>query len=232
MYKQIKIMKRKRAEKNNLIESPELPQEDSAEVLLEGQLYELESYENIWVSNCKLSGVRGVSINKAYFQNVQIYDTQFPRFDLRNIRFDKCDFANTELEKASLNQVELINCRLVGFPMMNSHIKNTLIRDCHGKFAQFEFTKFKAARFENCDLEDSNFQNADLSNVVFLNCNMRNAMLHGAKLIKTDFRGSNIENLQINLEQLRETVIEPLQAIYLLQRYAGVIVKDSESDSL
>ncbi len=58
---------------------------------------------------------------------------------------------------------------------------------------------------------------------------MRNAMLSGAKLIGTDLRGSNIENLQIKLEQLRGSVIEPIQAIYLLQQYAGVVVKDSDS---
>ena len=194
-------------------------------MLPEGQLYELDSYQNIWVSNCKLTGARAVTINQACFQNVQMPDAQFPRFDLSDIRFDKCDFANAEWEKASLNRVEFIGCRLLGFQMVKSQVNHTLIKDCHGKFAQFEFTKFKAVRFENCLLEDTNFQDADLSNVVFLNCDIRNALLSGAKLTGTDFRGSKIEDLQVNLEQLRGAIFEPLQAAYLLQRYAGVTVK-------
>ena len=101
-------MARKRPEQNRFIEQPELPQETSAEMLPDGQLYELDSYKNIWVLNCKLTGARAVTINQAYFQNVIISDTHFTRFDLTDTRFDKCDFANTEWDKASLNKVELI----------------------------------------------------------------------------------------------------------------------------
>ncbi len=223
-------MPKKRLEKNSSIEPPELPQEASAGIIPENQLYELDSYQNIWVSNCKLTGARGVTLNQAYFQNVQISDAHFSRFDVSNTRFDKCDFANTEFEKASLNKVEFIGCRILGFKVLKSHMKNTLIKDCNGKFAQFESTKFKSVRFENSNLEDSNFQDTDLSNVVFLNCNMQNVMLSGAKLVGTDFRGSSLENLQVSLEQLREAIFEPIQAVYLLQRYAGVIVKPSENE--
>jgi hypothetical protein len=55
-------------------------------------------------------------------------------------------------------------------------------------------------------------------------------MLSGAKLIGTDFRGSKIEDLQVSLEQLRGAIVEPLQAAYLLQRYAGVIVKYPDNE--
>ncbi len=225
-------MARKRLKQNRFIEQPELPEKTSAEMLPEGQLYELDSYKNIWVSNCKLSGARAVTINQAYFQNVIMSEAQFPRLDLSDIRFDSCDFANTEWDKASLNKVEFIDCRLLGFQMVKSQVKDTLIKDCHGKFAQFEFTKFKAVRFENCVLEDTNFQDADLSNVVFLNCDMRNVLLSGAKLTGTDFRGSKIDDLQVSLEQLRGAIFEPLQAVTLLQRYAGVTVKSSENEEV
>ena len=60
---------------------------------------------------------------------------------------------------------------------------------------------------------------------------MRHAMLSGAKLLGADFRGSKIEDLQVSIEQLRGAVFEPLRAAYLLQRYAGVIVKHSENES-
>lgn len=220
-------MARKRLQQNRCIELPELPEETSAG-MLPGQLDELDSYKNVWVSNCKLNGARAVTINYGCFQNVQMPDAQFPRFDLSDIRFDKCDFANTECDKASLNRVEFVGCRILGFKLIKSQVKNTLIKDCQGKFAQFEFTKFKAVRFENCLLEDTNFQDTDLSNVVFLNCDIRNAMLSGAKLTGTDFRGSKIEGLQVSLEQLRGAIFEPLQAAYLLQRYAGVVVKYSD----
>jgi uncharacterized protein YjbI with pentapeptide repeats len=210
--------------KKKLIETPELPTENSCE-LPDGQFYEFESYQNLVISNSKLTGARGVSIEYAHFLKVQISDEQFPRLDLKNTRFDKCDLANMELERASFNRVELIGCRILGYQLVKSLVNNTLIKDCYGKFAQFEFTKFKATRFENCVLEDTNFQNADLSGVVFANCNLSNAMLSGAKLTGTDFRSSQIEGLQVNIEQLRGAIFEPLQAASLLQQHAGVILK-------
>lgn len=223
-------MTKNRPEAKNLIDPPELPNEAVTEGLPDEQLYELYSYNKIVLSNCKLDGARGVTIEHAHFRNVQMSDEQFPRFDLRDVRFAHCDFANTEWDRASLTRVEFIGCRFLGFKVIKSRFKDVVIKQCHGKFAQFEFTKFKAVRFEHCVLEDTNFQDTDLANVVFLNCDLRNAMLFGAKLPGTDWRGSQIENLQVSLEQLRGGIFDPLQAVSILQRYAGVIVKSSEKE--
>jgi hypothetical protein len=49
-------MVKKRTQQKILIEPPELPKETVIEVLPDGQLYELDSYKNLVLSNCKLTG--------------------------------------------------------------------------------------------------------------------------------------------------------------------------------
>lgn len=223
-------MARKRSQQNRFIEPPELPQETTAAGVSDRQLCEAECYSNIVLSNCQLTGAKGVTIQSAHFKSVQMLDDQFTRFDLSDIRFDRCDFANTEWNRAILNRIEFFGCRMLGFKVTKSNLKNTLVKDCQGSLAQFEFTKFNAVRFENCILDDANFLDADLSNVVFLNCDLRNATFSGAKLVGTDFRCSNIEGLQVSLEQLRGAIFDPLQAAYVLQRFAGVTVKSMDEE--
>lgn len=225
-------MVRKRSQSNKFIEPPKLPQETITEGLPDGQLYETESYSNIVLSNYQLTGARGVTIQSAHFTSVQMLEAQFTRFDLSDVRFDKCDFANTEWDRAILNRVEFLGCRILGFNVNKSNIKNTLVKDCKGSLVQFESTKFNAVRFENCVLDDANFMGANLSNVVFLNCDLRNATFSDAKLMSTDFRSSNIEGLQANLEQLRGAIFDPLQAVYVLQRFAGVTVKSLDEEEI
>lgn len=220
----------RKQQRQRLIEPPDLPQEFATESLPDGQLYELDSYTNLILSNYKLSGARCITFNQVHLHNVEMCDTQFTRLELNNVRLDSCNLANAEWDRATLRRVELIKCRITGLKILSSHLGDTLIKDCQGKFAQFESTNFKAARFENCILSDANFQDADLSNVVFANCDLSNAMLSGAKLAGTDFRNSKIEGLDVKLEELRGAILDPFQAAATLQRYAGIIVKSIEDN--
>ncbi|MFN6468692.1 MAG: pentapeptide repeat-containing protein [Nostoc sp. SerVER01] len=218
--------------KYRAIELPNLP---SSEMLNQGipdnQLYELESYQNVHLSNCQLEGARGVDFQCAYFDNVKTINTYFKKLSLQDIRISRSDFANTEWEESSLNRVEFINCRLLGLKAIKSRLRNVIFKGCQGQFSQFNFSKFDNVIFENCILEDSTFLEASLTNVKFINCQMNNVILTDAKFKDTDFRGSNIEGLQINLSQLKGAILDPFQAIYILQRYANVIVKAVDEET-
>ncbi|WP_445635590.1 Pentapeptide repeat-containing protein [Nostoc sp. DSM 114161] len=218
--------------KNRAIEPPNLP---SSEILNRGipdnQLYELESYKNVYLSNCQLEGTRGVDFQCAYFDNVKTINTYFKKLSLQDVRITKSDFANTEWEEASLNKVEFINCRLLGFKIIKSRLKNVIFKGCQGQFAQFNFSKFERVIFENSILKDSTFVEASLTSVKFINCQMNNVILADAKFKDADFRGSNIEGLQININQLKGVILDLFQAAYILQRYANVIVKPVDEET-
>jgi uncharacterized protein YjbI with pentapeptide repeats len=191
----------------------------------DNQLYELESYQNVYLSNCELEGTKGVDFQYAYFDNVKTVDTYFKRLFLQDVRITKSDFANTEWEESSLNRVEFINSRLLGFKVIKSRLKNVLFKGCQGQFSQFNLSRFEHVIFDNCNLDNYTFIEAFLTNIKFINCQMNNVILADAKFKDTDFRGSNIEGLQINISQLKGAILDPFQAAYILQRYANVIVK-------
>ncbi|MBD2677850.1 MULTISPECIES: pentapeptide repeat-containing protein [Nostoc] len=217
--------------KNRAIEPPNLP---SFEILDRGipnnQLDELESYKNLHLSNCQLEGSRGVDFKYAYFDNVKTINTYFNKLSLQDVRITKSDFANTEWEEGSLNRVEFFDCRLLGFKIIKSRLRNVIFKGCQGQFAQFNFSKFERVIFENCILENSTFLEASLTNVKFINCQMNNIILADAKFKDTDFRGSNLEGLQIHINQLQGVTLDPFQAAYILQRYANVIVKPVDEE--
>ncbi|WP_138500470.1 pentapeptide repeat-containing protein [Nostoc sp. PA-18-2419] len=212
--------------KHRAIESPILP---SLETMNKGipdkQLYESESYQNVYLSNCQLQGTKGVDFQYAYFDNVKIINTYFKRLSLQDVRITKSDFANTQWEEGSLNRIEFINSRLLGFKAIKCRLKNVVFQECQGQFSQFTFSKFDNIIFNNCNLENSTFLETSLTNVKFINCQMNNVILANAKFKDTDFRGSNIEGLQINISQLKGAILDPFQAAYILQRYANVVVK-------
>ncbi|MEH1925491.1 pentapeptide repeat-containing protein [Nostoc sp.] len=212
--------------KHRAIDPPNLPLDETMNKgIPDNQLYELESYKNVHLSNCQIEGTKGVEFQYAYFDNVKSINTYFKKLTLQDVRIAKSDFANTEWEEASLNRVEFLNCRLLGFQAIKSRFKNVIFKGCQGQLSQFNSSKFDNAIFENCILEESTFIESSLINVKFINCQMNNVMLADAKFKNTDFRGSNIEGLQININQLQGAVLDIFQAAYILQRYANVIVK-------
>jgi uncharacterized protein YjbI with pentapeptide repeats len=222
----IKYIKKIMRHKNKFLETPNLPLPQTLnQGIPENQLDELETYENIYLSNCQLEGNKGVSFNCTYLDNVKVVNTYFKRLDLQDTQINKSDFANTELEEAALNRVEFVNCRLLGFRAIKSRFKNVLFKDCQAELSQFNFTKFERVIFENCILKDAIFSDTLLKDVKFINCQMDNVALSNAKFNHTDFRGSEIEGLQININQLQGAIVDIFQAGYILQRYTNVIVK-------
>ncbi|MEH2457690.1 pentapeptide repeat-containing protein [Nostoc sp.] len=218
--------------KHRAIELPNLPSHETMNKgIPDNQLYELESYKNVNLSNCQIQGTKGVDFQYAYFDNVKAINTYFKKLTLQDVRITKSDFANTEWEEGSLNRVEFINCRLLGFKAIKCRLKNVIFKGCQGQLSQFNSSKFDHAIFDNCILEDSTFIESSLINVKFINCQMNNVMLTDAKFKNTDFRGSNIEGLQINISQLQGAILDVFQAAYILQRYANVIVKAVDEET-
>jgi uncharacterized protein YjbI with pentapeptide repeats len=218
--------------KHIVVEPPNLPSyETMNKGILDNQLDELESYKNVHLSNCQIEGTKRVDFQYAYFDNVKAINTYFQKLTLQDVRIAKSDFANTEWEEGSLNRVEFINCRLVGFQAIKSRFKNVIFKGCQGQLSQFNSSKFDHVIFDNCILEDSTFIESSLINVKFINCRMNNVILADAKFKNTDFRGSNIEGLQINISQLQGAIIDVFQAAYILQRYTNVIVKAVDEET-
>ena len=139
-------------------------------------------------------------------------------------RFDGCDFANATWERLTAHRVEFLTSQLVGFTTLEAHLHHVRFQGCNAQFAGFRFATCKTVRFEQCDLRHADFQRADLSGVVFHKCDLRHAQLSGATLKGTDFRGSQIDEMRVGIQELPGAIVDPFQAAYIAG-LLGVVIK-------
>ena len=144
-------------------------------------------------------------------------------------RFEGCDLANATWEQVVAHRVEFITCQLLGWNALEAHLQNVRFQGCNGQFAGFRFATCKLVRFEQCDLRHADFQRADLSGVVFHKCDLRSAQLSGATLKGTDFRGSQIDDMRVGLQELPGAIVDPFQAAYIAG-LLGVVIRDEYTD--
>ncbi|MBX3011116.1 MAG: pentapeptide repeat-containing protein [Caldilineaceae bacterium] len=145
-----------------------------------------------------------------------------------DVRLESCDLANATWEQWAAQRMELLDCQLLGFNTLEAYLQQVRFQGCNGQFASFRFSILKMVRFEQCDLRQADFQRTDLSGVVFHKCDLRGAQLSGATLKGTDFRGSQIEELRVGLQELPGAIVDPFQASYIAG-LLGVVIKDEHA---
>jgi uncharacterized protein YjbI with pentapeptide repeats len=158
---------------------------------------------------------RGVSLNGAALPLAQVLDT----------RLDSCDLAGSEWEKAHIRRVELLGCRLVGLRLADASVEDMLFARCNAELARFWTSKLKSVRFEHCVLREASFEGTDLSGAVFRHCDLTRADQRGTKLRGADFRTSNIDGVQVGIEELAGAILDSGQLVHLAS-LLGIVVKD------
>lgn len=144
-------------------------------------------------------------------------------------RFVGCDLANATWEQFVAHRVELLDCQLLGWNALEAHLQNVRFQGCNGQFAGFRFATCKLVRFEQCDLRQADFQRADLSGVVFHKCDLRGAQLSGTTLKGTDFRGSQIDDMRVGVQELPGAIVDHFQAAYIAG-LLGVVIRDEHTE--
>jgi uncharacterized protein YjbI with pentapeptide repeats len=154
-------------------------------------------------------------IESSMFNNFVLANNSFGSIRCKDVRFAGCDFANLETRGLSLIRVEFISCRMTGFRADEADCQDLLIREGDQRYSQFRFGKFKSAEFDSCNFTEADFYGSDLSGSLFKRCNLRSAEMNKVKLLNADLRGSLIEGLQLNAEDIRGAVVDPSQAMML-----------------
>ena len=171
-----------------------------------------------------------LTFTDVHCKQVRWRDSRLHGVRCTDVRFAGCDLANATWEQFVAHRVELLDCQLLGWNAPEAHLQNVRFQGCHGQLANFRFATFKQVRFEECDLRQADFQRADLSGVVFHKCDLRGAQLSGTTLKGTDFRGSQIDDLRVGIQELPGAIVDPFQAAYIAG-LLGIVIK-GEDDKL
>lgn len=210
----------------NLIRAPLLPKRMPTKSLPDGQLVDHEHYSEQMFSQDSMIGqfAGHLSFDQIVFKTVALSSTNLSDVQFSNIRLTECDLANAHWSQAGLYRVEMLTCRMTGFLCIEAKFEDTLFKECKANLAQFRFSSFKAVRFDHCDLSDADFQGANLTGVTFAHCDLRNVEMSGAKLAGADLRGCNIDGLRAGQRELQGAIIDPVQALALVQAF-GIVIK-------
>jgi uncharacterized protein YjbI with pentapeptide repeats len=207
------------------IHPPKLPKR-----LPRGNLQRLENqgeYTEFEIMGCDFTAQ---SANDVLFEQIHIHRAIFTQVHLTKLRFtdvcaEVCDFSSTNWENPRLRRVEFIGCRLLGVQWLEAQCDDVLFKDCILEGAVLVNTIYNAVHFEKCNLRSAILEESNLSGVVFSNCDLTNASLRASTLYKTDLRGSILNGVQANPQDLRGAIIEPAQAIQVVG-LLGVKVQD------
>ena len=196
--------------------APDLPDEMAAapdpEVLFEP--------DDISIADRLIAGARienraagTLRIESSLLEGVSLAGSRFASILWKDVRLVRCDLANLDTRYLTLTRVELVDCRMTGFRAGEAECQDVLVSAGDQRHCQFRFSKFKSAEFDSCNFEEADFQGTDLSGSIFRKCILRNAEMSKVKLVNADLRGSLVEGLRMNAEDVRGAVVDPSQAM-------------------
>jgi uncharacterized protein YjbI with pentapeptide repeats len=161
--------------------------------------------------------VRGGSFHDAALRLLQATDC----------RFDTTDFANCALEKAYLRRIEFLGCRLIGIKIGDADLEDIRFSRCNARLLRCWASSCKSIRFDQCALQEASFDGSNLAGAVFYKCDLIGADFRNTNLEGADLRGSTLAGIQIQSKDLKGAIIDPAQALELVQ-LLGVIVRPED----
>jgi uncharacterized protein YjbI with pentapeptide repeats len=194
-------------------------------IVEEGLIEDLTHTSSVF-EGCSLAGRKGsfITFDRVVLRRVILKGTVFQGLTLKDARLSGCDLANASWPSSFWDRVEMQSGRMTGFDGTKGYLQNVIFKDCKADLACFRFMQFKAVRFEDCNLRSADFQGSDLRGCAFRDCDLRQAQMSQTKLEGVDLRGSKLEGLLVDRDNLNNVTVDPFQAAYL-SGLMGLIIK-------
>lgn len=184
--------------------------------------------QQVWAApQCAAQSAEDVSFDQLDVRGGSFNAAELPLLQMADCRFDTTDFASCALEKAYVRRAEFVGCRLVGLQIGNADLADVRFVRCNARLLRCWESTAKSLRFEHCALQEASFDGSDLSGAVFAHCDLSGADFRNARLKGADLRGSTIAGIKLNSRDIAGAIIDPGQALELIQLF-GVVVRSEE----
>lgn len=169
------------------------------------------------IEGARIEGRAGgtLRIESSVLEGVSLAGNRFASMVWKDVRLVRCDLANLETRYLTLNRVEFVDCRMTGLRAGEANCEDVLLSAGDQRYCQFRFSRFKSAEFDSCNFAEADFQGTDLSGAIFRKCRLENAEMSKVRLLNADLRGSLVEGLHLNAEDIRGAVVDASQAMTL-----------------
>ena len=100
-----------------------------------------------------------------------------------------------------------------------------MFNNCNLRYSNFYGVNVDNLLFSECILDESYITECHFKNIDFDRCSLNKVTILRLKHIGFDLSNSNIEDINIDLQSLKGTSVNMVEAA-MLARYLGIIIKD------
>ena len=173
-------------------------------------------FENLkWENDSRFaSNLSGLRIDTGVIEKVTLTGN-INTFCMNDVSIRSCNWSNLVCYQPDWVRVKIYDSKLTGLQLTKPNFELIEFNDCQADLMQLRFGKAVKTCFVNCNFSGADFEGSDLTGCRFLNCNLTDAEMSGCKLIKTDFRGSNLQGLHVGVNEIKGAIVSTSQALIL-----------------
>lgn len=174
---------------------------------------------------CPNKTVSLVKLDSCTMNHCDVSGSVFPRLHADNVQIEKCNFSNVQMEEVHFFKMRFVESKLTGIQFIKPLFEDVFFDHCTIQLAQMRFGSGKKVVFDHCDLSKSDFYEMDMSGWIFKDCILNEAQFSKCKMVGTDIRRSSINNISIDVLQLRGLIVTSDQAMYMAP-LLGITISD------
>lgn len=153
-----------------------------------------------------------IQFDTCHLKNVTFSNNEFERAEFIDMKFENCDLSNNSFINSSFHRCEFIDCKFTGSHFVETLLQDVLISNGMAKFIDIANTKLNKVEIFKSDFSESNWFDATLKHVI-----IDDTILNKSTIYKTKFRGidlstSSINDLKVDIESIKGSIIAPWQA--------------------
>ena len=183
--------------------------------ILKDYIFNNESIEldkNVEIKRCKFDGI--------------IFDEVNIKFGtLENVEFINCDLSNLSFIDTHIFRVSFKNCKLFGINFIDTTLDNIIIEDSMCSMANLTGIKINNSKISDSNFKSSSINNSELKNLILDRVNFSNSDFINTKLKDIDLSSCNIEEINIDLNCIKDAIISLEQTMDLIG-LLGVKIKE------
>jgi fluoroquinolone resistance protein len=146
----------------------------------------------------------------------------FERCTFGNVRFNASEhtdaaFVSCTFKRCNLFDAVFQGCKLVGSVFQECTLRPMRVRGGDWSFAGLAGADLRGSRFEDVRMREIDLTRANCEKVELVDVDLTAAQTHRANFTRTDLRGSDLTGLDPVSVDLAGAVIEPAQAITIVQ---------------
>ena len=183
--------------------------------ILKDYIFNNESIEldkNVEIKRCKFDGI--------------IFDEVNIKFGtLENVEFINCDLSNLSFIDTHIFRVSFKNCKLFGTNFIDTTLDNIIIEDSMCSMANLTGVKINNSKISDSNFKSSSINNSELKNLILDRVNFSNSDCINTNLKDMDLSSCNIEEINIDLNCIKDAIISLEQTMDLIG-LLGVKIKE------